>query len=68
MEQAKEPDETTHKTRKEDYNNRSKVKLVNIKFGDRVLMSQKKSLVDPLFDPAPYEVIKVEVSRIMVKR
>ena len=35
---------------KEDYNNKVKVKLVEAKPEDRVLLSQRTSLVDPPFD------------------
>ena len=56
VEQVKEWVVTTHRKRKEDYDNRSKVKLVSIKSRDKVLMSQKKSLVDMPLDPAPYDI------------
>lgn len=60
MEQAKKWDKTTQNKRKEYYDNRSKVMMVKMKSEYRVLLSQKKSLVDPPFDPVPYKVVKVE--------
>ena len=45
VEQARKKEETTHKKRKEDYDIKRRVKVVEIKEGDKVL-SQKKSSLD----------------------
>ena len=52
----------------EDYNGKSKVKLMELKPRNRMLLSQKKSLVDLPFDPEPYTVVKVEGTRVTIKR
>ena len=41
---------------------------MELKEGDKVLMSQKKSSLDPPYDPEPYRVTKVEDTRITVSR
>ena len=68
MEQAKKWDKTTQKKRKEYYANRSKVMMVKMKSEDRVLLSQKKSLVDPPFNQVPYTLMKVEGTRVTIQR
>ena len=44
------------------------MKLIEMKSGDRVLLSQKKSSVDLPFNPELYKVVKVEEIRVTIYR
>ena len=68
LKQAKKQDKTIQKKRKEDYDNRTKVKLVEVKTEDKVSLSRKKSSVDLPFDPEPYKVSNMEGTRVTIQR
>ena len=56
VQQANKKQKYTQKKRKEDYNNRTKVRLVTVKSWNKVLLSQNKCSVDLPCDQGSYGV------------
>lgn len=68
MRQANKKDKTRQKMRKQDCYNRSNANLVTMKSEDKVLLSQKKTSVDPTFNPALYKLMKIDSTILTLQR
>ena len=65
---AKKKDEETRERRKVEFDKKNKTKVKQIKVGDKVLVKQNKTVLNPPFDPKPYEVDEVKNTRVSLKR
>ena len=68
VEEAKEKDKETRKERKAKFDKRKQATEISIKAGDKVLLKQQKKVLQPPFDPNPYEVEEVKDTRLTLKR
>ena len=66
--EAQEKDKETREKRKENYDKKKRAKDKEYKLGDKVLISQKKTTINPPFDPKPFQVTKVKGTQVTAER
>jgi transposase InsO family protein len=68
QEEAREKDRESRKQRKEVRDSKRRAQERTVKPGDEVLVQQKKTSIQPPFDPKPYKVTEVNGSQVTATR
>ena len=68
LQEARQKDKETRLVRKEKLDKRKTAREKEVKVGDRVLLSQRKSTIKPPYDPKPYEVVEMKGTQVVAER
>ena len=66
--EAKAMDKLTREKRKTRFDSSKHAKVKEVVKGERVLVKQKKTSIDPPFDPKPYTVTEVKGTQVTARR